>query len=45
MLIKNSKQTIAAFVAQEIKAAQQLEVKGGNGTAKDFIHVQDVIVL
>ncbi len=33
MLVNNTKTTIKAFEANEIKVAQQLQVKGGNGDA------------
>ena len=48
MKFKNSNKTIAAFVAQEIKVAQQLEVKGGTGeiTSKQgFIGADDAVII
>ena len=43
MKIKNVKLTIAAFEAQQIKTAQQLEVKGGDGGTTAIIGDEDVI--
>jgi hypothetical protein len=49
MLVKNTKTTFAAFEAKEIKIAQQLQVKGGNGDEPvkplPIIGDDDVVVL
>ncbi|MCF8243732.1 MAG: hypothetical protein K9J37_02555 [Saprospiraceae bacterium] len=45
MKIKNSKKTFTAFETKEIKTAQQLEVKGGDGEGTTGIIGDDDIIV
>jgi hypothetical protein len=45
MTTKNTKTGFAAFEAKEIKVAQQLQVKGGDGGTQGIIGTEDVIAM